>query len=82
MIPSPTWVGDVTGLSPSVRAGWRAGTGSRWTRFVAPLVPRMMRVPLYTVAEVDVARAVPWLDERWGGGVSIPEELQGVAAVA
>ena len=41
----------------------------------------MVRVPLYAVDEVDVARAVRWLDQHWGGAVFIPDELRDVAAV-
>ena len=58
------------------------GLVHRRGRRTVPLVPRTVRVPLYQVAEVDVARAVRWLDEHWGGGVFIPDELRDVAAVA
>jgi hypothetical protein len=52
-------------------------------RRAVALVPRMIRVPLFPVAEVDVERAVSWLDEHWGSGaVTLPDELRDVAAVA
>ena len=51
-------------------------------RRAVALVPRMIRVPLYPVAAVDVERAVRWLDEHWGDAVFIPDELRDVAAVA
>jgi hypothetical protein len=42
----------------------------------------MTRVPLYPVQARDVDDAIGWLDEHWRGGVFIPDELLGLAAVA
>ena len=42
----------------------------------------MIRVPLDPVEQVDVERAIRWLDLQWGGAVFIPDELRGVVQVA
>ena len=61
----------------------RLGEVHRHGRTTVTLVARMVRVPLYPVAEADVARGIAWLEEQWGDvGVFIPQELREVSAVA
>ena len=48
----------------------------------AAFVARMVRVPLYPVAERDVDGAIEWLDANWRGGVFVPDELLPLVAVA
>ena len=45
-------------------------------------VPRMVRVPLYPVAPGSIEDASAWFEERWRGGVFVPDELLPLASVA
>jgi hypothetical protein len=58
------------------------GQPHRHGRKTVALVPRMVRVPMFPVEDEDVEAAVAWLEAHWRGEPFIPEELQGVAAVA
>jgi len=42
----------------------------------------MVRVPLYPVPAGRVDEAVSWFEERWRGGVLVPEELLPLVAAA
>jgi hypothetical protein len=72
------WCPRCGGVAPPDHIGFVHWHGRR----TVPLQPRMVRQPRYPVAEVDVARAVRWLDEHWGGVVFIPDELRDIVAVA
>jgi hypothetical protein len=45
-------------------------------------VARMVRVPLYPVAERSVEDAIAWFEERWRGGVFVPDELLPLVSAA
>ena len=45
-------------------------------------VPRMVRVPLYPVAPGSIEDVSAWLEERWRGGVFVPDELLPLVSVA
>jgi hypothetical protein len=48
----------------------------------ATFIARMVRQPLYPVAQGDVDAAIGWLDEHWLGGVFVPDDLMPLVAVA
>jgi hypothetical protein len=46
------------------------------------LAPRVLRVVPLEVRRELVAQAIAWLDERWRGGVFVPDELLPLVAAA
>ena len=56
----------------------RHGHGRKSAAFVA----RMVRVPLYPVDQGQVESAIGWLNERWKGGVFVPDELLPLVSAA
>jgi hypothetical protein len=71
------WCSSCDGVAPPEHVGGLHTHG----RTVTVLHSRMVRVPLLPVEDVDVDIAVDWLEAHWAGGVFVPTELLGVAAV-
>jgi hypothetical protein len=46
------------------------------------LVPRVLRLTSPQLQPALVEDAIAWLDERWQGGVFIPDDLLGVLAAS
>lgn len=45
-----------------------------------PFVPRVIRQPKVVVDDVQVGRAIAWLEREWQGEVFLPDELMHLAA--
>ena len=54
---------------------WSSARFHKHGRKSVALVPRVLRVVPLEVRGELVAEAISWLDERWQGGVFVPDEL-------